>query len=204
MIYKSILLILGYLYGTMLTATFVVKHSTGNDVSKIGSGNPGMANVMEHIGKKEGVLVLAGDILKVIVAGILGHLLFPDKTWHDIFLYTGFGAILGHNYPLWRKGKGVTVTCTWLILTFGILGAICCIIGGMVVLLTGWLPLGAVVIPALAIPTVYFIHGNSIELVCVLIATVLMLIRHRKGIYRIIHGEEPLHLKLKKINKNTL
>ena len=51
MIYKSILLILGYLYGTMLTATFVVKHSTGNDVSKIGSGNPGMANVMEHIGK---------------------------------------------------------------------------------------------------------------------------------------------------------
>lgn len=85
MIYKSILLILGYLYGTMLTATFVVKHSTGNDVSKIGSGNPGMANVMEHIGKKEGVLVLAGDILKVIVAGILGHLLFPDKTWHDIF-----------------------------------------------------------------------------------------------------------------------
>ena len=49
MIYKSILLILGYLYGTMLTATFVVKHSTGNDVSKIGSGNPGMANVMEHI-----------------------------------------------------------------------------------------------------------------------------------------------------------
>ena len=187
MIYKSILLILGYLYGTMLTATFVVKHSTGNDVSKIGSGNPGMANVMEHIGKKEGVLVLAGDILKVIVAGI--------------FLYTGFGAIFGHNYPLWRKGKGgkgVTVTCTWLILTFGVLGAICCIIGGMVVLLTGWLPLGAVVIPALAIPTVYFIHGNSIELVCVLIATVLMLIRHRKGIYRIIHGEEPLHLKLKR------
>ena len=98
MIYKSILLILGYLYGTMLTATFVVKHSTGNDVSKIGSGNPGRANVMEHIGKKEGVLVLAGDILKVIVAGILGHLLFPDKTWHDIFLYTGFGAIFGHNY----------------------------------------------------------------------------------------------------------
>ncbi len=40
---------------------------------------------MEHIGKKEGVLVLAGDILKVIVAGILGRLLFPDKTWHDIF-----------------------------------------------------------------------------------------------------------------------
>lgn len=79
MIYKSILLILGYLYGTMLTATFVVKHSTGNDVSKIGSGNPGMANVMEHIGKKEGVLVLAGDILKVIVAGILVACYFQIK-----------------------------------------------------------------------------------------------------------------------------
>ena len=55
-----------------------------------------MANVMEHIGKKEGVLVLAGDILKVIVAGILGHLLFPDKTWHDIFfiyrIWSDFGT----------------------------------------------------------------------------------------------------------------
>ena len=54
----------------MLTATFVVKHSTGNDVSKIGSGNPGMANVMEHIGKKEGVLVLAGDNAGVLLRGI--------------------------------------------------------------------------------------------------------------------------------------
>lgn len=53
MIYKSILLILGYLYGTMLTATFVVKHSTGNDVSKIGSGNPGMANAWNISGKRK-------------------------------------------------------------------------------------------------------------------------------------------------------
>lgn len=201
MISKSLLLILGYLFGSILTATFVVKLSTGKDVSEIGSGNPGMANVMEHIGKREGALVLAGDILKVVLAGVLGHLLFPDDTWHDIFLYTGFGAIFGHNYPLWRKGKGgkgVAVTCTWLILTFQIPGAICCIIGGIVVLLTGWLPLGAIVIPAIAIPTVYFLDGKYTEILCVLIATVLMLIRHRQGIYRIMHGEEPLHLKITK------
>ncbi len=83
MIYKSILLILGYLYGTMLTATFVVKHSTGNDVSKI--------DLKSRDGKCHGTyrekgrcfLVLAGDILKVIVAGILSRLLF--KTWQIFF-----------------------------------------------------------------------------------------------------------------------
>lgn len=53
MIYKSILLILGYLYGTMLTATFVVKHSTGNDVSKIGSGIPGWQMSWNISGKRK-------------------------------------------------------------------------------------------------------------------------------------------------------
>ena len=92
MIYKSILLILGYLYGTMLTATFVVKHSTGNDVSKIGSGNPGMANVMEHIGKKEGVLVLAVFLVTCyfqIKHGMIFFYIQDLERFLDIIIHCG-------------------------------------------------------------------------------------------------------------------
>ena len=97
---------MGYLAGSFLTAVFVARTFTEKEISQIGTGNPGMANVMANIGKKEGVLVLAGDLVKVVIACRICQLFFPEHSFEEISLYTGFGAILGHNYPLWRKGKG--------------------------------------------------------------------------------------------------
>ena len=59
---------MGYLAGSFLTAVFVARTFTEKEISQIGTGNPGMANVMANIGKKEGVLVLAGDLVKVVIA----------------------------------------------------------------------------------------------------------------------------------------
>ena len=64
-----------------------------------------MANVMEHIGKKEGVLVLAGDILKVIVAGILGRLLFPDPILLTSFPVECFTTNVAVNIVPYRYPK---------------------------------------------------------------------------------------------------
>ena len=124
---------MGYLAGSFLTAVFVARTFTEKEISQIGTGNPGMANVMANIGKKEGVLVLAGDLVKVVIACRICQLFFPEHSFEEISLYTGFGAILGHNYPLWRKGKGgkgVAVTCAWLTLAFFPYGFLCCIAGG--------------------------------------------------------------------------
>ena len=40
----------------------------------------------------------------------------------------------------------MAVSCTWLILYLPITGALCCLAGGGAVLLSGYLPLGAVLI----------------------------------------------------------
>ena len=45
---------MGYLAGSFLTAVFVARTFTEKEISQIGTGNPGMANVMANIGKKEG------------------------------------------------------------------------------------------------------------------------------------------------------
>ena len=99
-------LIIGYLFGSFLTAEAVSYKYFGKSIQSIGTGNPGMANVMSQIGRKQGMLVLIGDILKIIVAVILVWRITEPTTTDQIILYTGFGGILGHNYPFWRKFHG--------------------------------------------------------------------------------------------------
>ena len=60
----------GYLFGCFLTAEVVARCTAGESARQIGSGNPGMANIMTHLGKRAGLLVLA-----CIVAGLFGVLI---------------------------------------------------------------------------------------------------------------------------------
>ena len=186
-----ICLLIGYVLGSFLTAVFVVKRATGKDVSEIGSGNPGMANVMSNVGKKEGVLVLLGDIGKTALAMALAWLACRGSLGHEALLWSGFGAILGHNYPFWRKfkgGKGVAVSAAWLVVLLWPWGALTSIAGGLITILTGWLPLGAVLIPLFALPAA-FLKGKVYGLV-VLASLLLMLVKHWPGLVKIRKGEE--------------
>ncbi len=185
-------LFIGYLLGMILTAEPVAYFFTGKHVSEIGTGNPGMANVMARIGKKAGFLVLAGDILKTLIAMGISWLLFQESIGWDSVLYSGMGAILGHNFPIWRKfkgGKGVTVTVTWLVIALPIWGAVVSIIGGLITVWTGYLPLGAILIPLFALVPAFVVFGTKTG-IFVLIALLLMISRHYRGMIRIFKKEE--------------
>ncbi len=64
-------LLIGYLCGCFLTADVVARAFAHKSVFQIGTGNPGMANVMARVGKKAGFLVLAGDIIKTLLAFLI-------------------------------------------------------------------------------------------------------------------------------------
>lgn len=197
-VYRIICLLIGYLFGCFLPAQAIARRKTGRDVSEIGSGNPGMANVMANLGKGPGIAVLAGDLLKTALACLLAGILFWGKIGRLAPLYGGFGVIAGHNYPFWRHwngGKGVSATCAWTSLCFSWQGILCCIAGGLVVLFTGWLPLGAVVISALTVPVGFWLTGMEGGILAVL-SFAMMLQRHWHGLRRIFRGEEARHMKL--------
>ena len=83
-----------------------------------------MANIMTHLGKRAGLLVLAGDVLKTAAACWFCWQLAPELHLTAL-LYGGFGAVLGHNWPFWNHGhggKGVAVTCAWLMLYLPVTG----------------------------------------------------------------------------------
>ncbi|MGN0984407.1 MAG: glycerol-3-phosphate acyltransferase, partial [Gemmiger sp.] len=159
---RGICLLLGYGFGGILTGELVARAVTGQSARLIGNGNPGMANIMEHLGKGAGFVVLLGDILKTAAACWACWVAASPRLGLVSILYGGFGTVLGHDFPFWSKGwggKGVAVTCTWLILGLPFTGILCCLAGGAVVLGLGYLPLGAVIIPALAIPAAWIQLG---------------------------------------------
>ena len=62
--------------------------------------------------------------------------------------------------------------------------------GGIAVLLTGYLPLGAVLIAALAVPVGWLQYGGEAGVILLLNAGI-MLTRHWPGLVRMYRGEEP-------------
>ncbi|MCM1220954.1 MAG: glycerol-3-phosphate 1-O-acyltransferase PlsY [Lachnospiraceae bacterium] len=119
---RVVCLLIGYVFGLFQTAYFYGK-AHGIDIRQHGSGNAGTTNALRVMGTKAGMIVLAGDCLKCILAVVIVRLLFGRSHPEMIYLlclYTGAGAVLGHNYPFYmgfRGGKGIAATAG-LILSF--------------------------------------------------------------------------------------
>lgn len=96
----------GYGLGAVPFGLVLVYLVTGQDIRTIGSGNIGATNVLRTGRKGLAFLTLVLDALKGSIAYILCSLwLSPDSA-----AYAGFGAVIGHCFPVWLKfrgGKGV-------------------------------------------------------------------------------------------------
>lgn len=141
-------LLVGYAFGNFLTADVVARVLTHKSAFQTGVGNPGMANIGHELGKGAALVVLAGDILKVVAAWVLCRTLFPGST-ELAGNAAALATTLGHNFPAWhrfRGGKGVTTTCSAIILAAPALGIASCLIGLATVVASGYLCYGAVTI----------------------------------------------------------
>ena len=78
-------LLIGYIFGLFQTA-YIYGRMNGIDIREYGSGNAGTTNTLRILGKKAGVIVLAGDILKTILAITVSRLLFGDSKPEMIYL----------------------------------------------------------------------------------------------------------------------
>jgi len=128
-----ILIFIGsYLIGSIPFSWIVVKLKLGEDLRTIGSGNVGGRNVYRAT-KSKSWSALAGflDISRSIAAIAVPYMLSKNLyfvtndvsvqmfIWPEFELFTcfaltitGFGAILGHNWPIYllsHGGRGITV-----------------------------------------------------------------------------------------------
>lgn len=181
---RLICLLIGYCFGMILFACVVVKGATGKSIFTLGSKNPGMTNTIRVTNKFYGSLVLSGDLLKVVAAYLVCLYLYPDDRL-ICAMYTGMGAILGHNYPIWHKfkgGKGVAVTCMMLALISPLWGITACLAGLVVVLLSHSLRLGAIVIPTVFLAASIVCFRGEATVVAG-ITLILMIIKHASSLH---------------------
>jgi len=111
-----LLLLLGYLSGSVPFGVLVTRWRRGVDVRQEGSGNIGATNVTRVAGKKLGALVLLLDALKGALPVLLSVQLQPAQP--ALHAGVGLAAFLGHVYPIWLRlhgGKGVATALVVLL-----------------------------------------------------------------------------------------
>lgn len=184
-----ICLAVGYGCGCVLFAA-IAGRCRGVSIFEAGSGNPGMANAMRCFGFSTGMAVLAGDILKTVAAWLLTALLFGRSA--AVAGLTALGAVLGHNFPFWHRfkgGKGVAVTCSGVVLMLPGWGFAVLAVGALVVILTKYLCIGAVVIPAVFVAPAALTAGTAAGWIAVCM-TALAVMANWKSFVNIRRGEE--------------
>ena len=183
----------GYLLGSIPFGLILTKKSGLGDVREIGSRSIGATNVLRTGNKKIAALTLLGDLLKGTAAVLIASRFGPDSA-----VMAGFGAFIGHCYPVWLKFKGGKGVATYIGILLGLAWKVMLIFGVI------WLLIAAVtrysslaaLIASLATPAAlyYFGYVQLAELFAVL--TLLLWIRHRENIVRLLKNNE------NKIGKN--
>lgn len=157
---RVICLVLGYVFGLFQTG-YLYSKSKKMDIRNYGSGNSGSTNVLRVMGKKAGLIVFIGDAGKMIFACLLTRYLFhsqPEMVYVYL-LYTGFGVILGHNYPFYmgfKGGKGIAASAGLLISLDWRLTLICLVVFVATVAITRYVSLGSIYVMILFIAGMIF------------------------------------------------
>jgi glycerol-3-phosphate acyltransferase PlsY len=99
----------GYLLGSMPFGYWVVRLFKGEDVRRAGSGNIGATNVWRTYGKAYGIPIVVLDVAKGFVPALVGTLVVGELTG----VLAGGAAMLGHWRPLFlRFQKGGKTVAT--------------------------------------------------------------------------------------------
>ena len=178
----------GYLLGSIPFGLIITLTAGGPDVRTIGSGNIGATNVLRTGRKELAAATLVCDALK----GTAAVLLVRHFMSYEAALIAGFGAFLGHLFPVWLKFKGGKGVATYIGLLIGMYwpaALIFCGVWLVVAFISRYSSLSALVASALT-PGALFLLGQQGPAALFLLLTVLLWIMHRANIARLMSGTE--------------
>ena len=199
-----LMLIIGYLLGSIPSGVWIGKIFYNKDIRNYGSGNMGTTNTFRVLGKKAGIVVLLMDMLKGTITACLPFIFHVNVS----VLLIGLSAILGHVFPIFagfRGGKAVATSVGVLLvynpLFFTIAWAIFIItlyISSMVSVAS---MLGFTLVSIISL----FFNDRVLTIVAIVL-TIFVFSRHWKNIERIKNGTEnmvPFGLGYRRRQKNT-
>jgi glycerol-3-phosphate acyltransferase PlsY len=191
-----------YLLGSIPTG-FLVAKAKGIDIRTVGSGNIGATNVFRILGRPAGVVVLAVDALKGLLAcGWVTHLagalgaavtppVSPDRDY--LAIVAGLFAVLGHNYTFWlwfKGGKGVATT-GGVLLALSSVGFLMSLGVWLVVVACSRYVSLASIAAGVSLPFSVWVSGGSRTLIATFaVIGLLAIYKHKANIRRLLEGTE--------------
>jgi glycerol-3-phosphate acyltransferase PlsY len=207
---EIILVVLGYLIGSIPTAVWVSKYFFQIDIRHYGSGNAGATNTFRVLGKKAGMFVFLVDCMKGFVAVDLAYFVTRYQTDNmaltNFQVILGIAAVLGHIFPIWANFKGGKGIAT----LFGMILAIQPTVAGSLIVvffimlfLTRYVSLSSIT-ASIAFPVLIFFifkEPDVIYRVFALLTAIMVVLTHHKNIGRLLQGNES---KIPLFQKNKL
>ena len=172
-----ILIVVGYLIGSIPSAYIVVKLKKGTDIRKIGSGNIGATNTIRAAGRGTGVLVFLMDMAKGAIPTLVA----------------GLSAFIGHLFPIWlnfKGGKGVSTAFGVALAMYPLYALMCISLWFIVMVATGYVSLGSCCGTSLMPFISIFTHQPLICTIVFFIIAFLVCWRHRENFRKIKAGTE--------------
>jgi acyl phosphate:glycerol-3-phosphate acyltransferase len=187
-----------YLLGSVPFGLVLTQLAGLGDIRRVGSGNIGATNVLRTGRKGLALATLLLDGGKGAVAVLIASRWGPDTA-----LMAGYGAVIGHLFPVWLKfkgGKGVATALGVLLAIEFPVGIAACVTWLLVAAVTRYssvaalLAVAAAPLYALYLPLLWASGAESIGnrqiAVFAAILAVLVWIKHHGNIRRLLSGTE--------------
>lgn len=182
--------IASYLIGSIPASYLVARYWKGIDIRQYGSGNVGTTNVWRNAGPVAGIIALAGDLGKGVLAVILARH-FGDPL---LVALSGMAALAGHSWPVFLGFKGGKLVATGV----GVIAAISLPVGALAAAI--WLTVVGIsrtvsvgsIIAVLSIPILMLaFHLERPYLAVGVFIAAFAVYKHIPNIKRLAAGTEP-------------
>jgi len=187
---ELLLIVGGYLFGSVSSAIITCRVLGLPDPRSQGSGNPGATNVLRIGGKKAAAVTLVGDMLKGLIPVLVAKLLGADMA---VQAAVALAAFLGHLYPVFFAFKGGKGVATLLGVLLGIHWPV-----GLLTIAT-WLVIAkvfkisslAALLSILVTPLyILLLIPDTSLMIAMLLMGALLFWRHRSNIKNLMEGTE--------------
>lgn len=185
-----LILVVSYLIGSIPFSYLVARFWKGIDIRKLGSGNVGTTNVWRNAGPAAGILALAGDLGK----GVLAVILAKNFGGATLVALAAAATLAGHCWPVFLGFRGGKLVATGV----GVIAAISLPVGAIAVAI--WLSVSGIsryisvgsIVAVVSIPFLMLaFHLELPYLVLGAFAAAFVLFKHIPNIKRILAGTEP-------------
>ncbi len=188
---EALIVLGGYLLGSIPFGYVIPRLVRGDDVRRHGSGNVGASNVWRVYGRSLGIPVALLDVAKGFVPAYVGLRLGGD--WVGVL--AGAAAMVGHARPVFlgfSKGGKMVATAGGVALALAPLAALACLVVWLVVFAAFRYASLASMATAASLPLACLAFGYPWPVVgFAAVAALGVLALHRHNIRRLLTGSEP-------------